>query len=530
MIIKKVVIVIALFMLCCIINVYATSENASPTVTIKDRDITITGYHYSSQPSDCVTLLVTKSGSVNSKDDILWIDQKTIQEDQSFKFPFTFPESVETGEYSYKIGFGASGETYEGIISYTKPLPYVQRSFLDADITISINNYVPVITGTLSCTEYKTVQFTIVNTADNIEIANETITSDDGKYNLSYQLPSLISQKEYRVKIVTTESNKNKSTIYFEIDSSILSVTVVGSVKIDEGDRVDVKVESLNSDIINSETTFTESQYYSATLPNILSNSSFHIVISEYEKTLDSPKPVNIVKSENEMLYNALIKARPELDNDDELITPEELASITGVLDLSNRNIYSIDGLQGCTKITHLYINNNHISDLDPICGLKNLFYLVADHNDLEKIELLPQNIKLINVEKNKLKNASGIGLLDNVETIFAGSNKLTSINWLANKDKLRYLTLDNNDLEDISPLSNCTNLVHLNLAWNSICDVSPLHNMVHLKFLKLSYNMIDEVYSLPNVFYHSLYVEGNNMGYSNVRHLSAINLMYAAS
>ena len=514
-------------MLCCIINVYATSENASPTVTIKDRDITITGYHYSSQPSDCVTLLVTKAGSVNSKDDILWIDQKTIQEDQSFKFPFTFPESVETGEYSYKIGFGSSGETYEGIISYTKPLPYVQDVFLYSEIRVSINNYVPVITGTLSCAEYKTAQFNIVNTTDNIEIANETITIDDGKYNLSYQLPSLLSPKEYSFSIIVTEAGQNDAAIKFSIDSSVLLVSIEGDVEVLDGGYVNI---SVSGDGVHDSLAISRNQTFSFSLPNILSNSSFYISIQGLKSILDSPKPVNVVKSENAMLYNALIKARPELDNSDELITPEELASITGVLDLSNKNIYSIDGLQGCTKITHLYINNNHISDLDPICGLRNLFYLVADHNDLEKIELLPKNIKLINVEKNNLKNASGIGLLDNVETIFAGSNKLTSIDWLANKDKLRYLTLDNNDLEDISPLSNCNNLVHLNLARNNISDVSPLNNKINLKFLKLSYNMIDDVSSLPNVFYHSLHVEGNNLGYENVKEFSAINLMYAAS
>ena len=58
--IKKVLILFMLFTLCYTANVYAEGINSD--VFIDGRNVTITGYHYSSQPSDCVTLLVTKSG------------------------------------------------------------------------------------------------------------------------------------------------------------------------------------------------------------------------------------------------------------------------------------------------------------------------------------------------------------------------------------------------------------------------------------------------------------------------------------
>ncbi|MCY4571019.1 MAG: leucine-rich repeat domain-containing protein [Candidatus Poribacteria bacterium] len=81
------------------------------------------------------------------------------------------------------------------------------------------------------------------------------------------------------------------------------------------------------------------------------------------------------------------------------------------------------------TKLTELHLDNNFISDVSPLIGLKNL----------------------------------------------------------------GYLNLENNSISDVSPLIGLKNLRQLYLANNSISDVSPLIGLTHLKLLPLRNNPLND-------------------------------------
>ena len=59
-------------------------------------------------------------------------------------------------------------------------------------------------------------------------------------------------------------------------------------------------------------------------------------------------------------------------------------------LNLNDRRLDSMDGLQKCKNLKNLYLYNNSIGKLEHIKGLKNLTHLYVENNGIEVIENLP--------------------------------------------------------------------------------------------------------------------------------------------
>jgi len=99
---------------------------------------------------------------------------------------------------------------------------------------------------------------------------------------------------------------------------------------------------------------------------------------------------------------------------------------IAGFKDISN-----INGLECCTALIYLSLNDNSISDLSPLNGLIKLTELYLD------------------------------------------GNLITDISPLSGLIKLTKLYLDNNKISDISPLSGLTALTYLDLNYNDM-EIKP--------------------------------------------------------
>ena len=119
-------------------------------------------------------------------------------------------------------------------------------------------------------------------------------------------------------------------------------------------------------------------------------------------------------------------------------IFPKDVASVK-YLDISDKKIQSLDGMQYFTKAETLYLSNNHVSDLGPIKNLTTLDTLIADGNAIS--DLTP----------------------------------------LSNLKNLTFLVLDGNLIENIGPLATLTKLQVLSVTENRIVDISPLTKLVNL-------------------------------------------------
>lgn len=481
---------------------------------------TITGVEYPCS----MLIMVFEDEKDYTPDNLKCIGSASTDEEGNFEITCSL-EGIPYGQYAYFLGSDKDKAVITGTVCYEKQ--YITQNFMNAELDVNIRNNVPEFTGTIECFGGRKTVITVSNITDGDVVLNRELAP--GENNISFSLPSLYQNKNHIITLISYNGLEKLTTLNTQINSSLLSLSLAGNIKNSENVSLDINAQS--SGLINEATTVTTEKNFSATIPNIASNATISLQIKGYEigdVQQNIPQPIDITKSENAPLYNALTAARPGLDYDNNnTLTAQELSSISGVLDLSNKNIDDINGLQSCTNINQLYINNNHISDISPLRALHNLVTLVADHNELEHITYLPYNLKLLNIENNNISSLTGLDALTEIEIIFAGYNNIVGINWLNNKSKLRYLTLNDNNITDISPLGHCDNLVHLNMANNMISDISVLSDNIHLKFLKLSNNEITDISCLPDIFYHSLYLEDNYITSGDIAEFSAVNKMY---
>ena len=136
-------------------------------------------------------------------------------------------------------------------------------------------------------------------------------------------------------------------------------------------------------------------------------------------------------------------------------ITEQDMLTLTN-LNLRERGIGDLTGLEFATNMDWLEIGYNSISDLTPVAQMTKLRTLWASGNEIGTLSPLANLTNLIN-----------IGLGDNRSAL-----SLTPLRRLTN---LEYLSVGGNSISNISPLAGLTNLRKLILTRNNISDIAPL-------------------------------------------------------
>jgi len=156
-----------------------------------------------------------------------------------------------------------------------------------------------------------------------------------------------------------------------------------------------------------------------------------------------------------------------------ETVIREEIGKRTGDIFLSDivnvrwihgsgEGIGNLEGIQYCTGLERLELDDNEIVDVSALAGLTHL------------------------------------------EELSLNDNAIIDISPLADLTNLENLSLSMNEIVDISPLSGLANLTYLHLADNPIVHVSPLATLTQLEWLTLNYNDIVDIGSLselPNLW-----------------------------
>ncbi|MDQ0720067.1 internalin A [Paenibacillus sp. W4I10] len=178
--------------------------------------------------------------------------------------------------------------------------------------------------------------------------------------------------------------------------------------------------------------------------------------------------------------------------NDDESLTKEDLESLTEV-NLSNKGIKSLQGLEYAVNVTKLSLSGNQISDISPLSDSVNLTTLDLSGNQIEDIKPLGKLTKLtdLSLSRNQFNDLSPLAGLVNLNTLSINSDKITDIKPLAGLVSLWRLDAANNKIKDLAPLSKLTNLLTLDLSSNQIYDLEPLRNLQSLGYLYLSNNRV---------------------------------------
>jgi len=187
------------------------------------------------------------------------------------------------------------------------------------------------------------------------------------------------------------------------------------------------------------------------------------------------------------------------------------LKSLT-YLELNNTGISDISLIASLTKLTSLYLvslegfgPDNHISNLAPLSGLKNLQKLWLYRNDISDITPLANLTKLtdLDLSDNQIENLTSLSGLKNLTSLDLSANQFSDISPLSGLTKLTDLELYNNTLSGLTPLSNLTNLSTLDLEYNHISDspgLSALSGLVNLDRLYLGHNQISDLSALSGL------------------------------
>ena len=185
-------------------------------------------------------------------------------------------------------------------------------------------------------------------------------------------------------------------------------------------------------------------------------------------------------------------------------LTKEKLQEVIS-LNVENKGIYDITGLEFATSLTELAISQNPITDLRPLSNLTQLVQLYFEHvpENAMDLDLRPLST-LINLEVLSLWNTwisadiSTLAGLKKLRVLELSSNQIEDISLLEGLTELRILQIKGSPIKDLHPLANLTNLRRLYLSDVSPItlnlDISPLANLTHLEALFLENCRVSDI------------------------------------
>ena len=131
-------------------------------------------------------------------------------------------------------------------------------------------------------------------------------------------------------------------------------------------------------------------------------------------------------------------------------------------LNVDNRKITNIAGLEYATQLRELFIGGNQIKHYARLAELPNLTTLYLWTNNISDLSVLP--------------------LLPKLELLDLNWNHIRDVNRLAGFTNLTTLMLKGNQIRDVSPLTGLVNLEVLHLQGNPIQDTSVLASLTELR------------------------------------------------
>ena len=240
-------------MLCVNITAFADEvQSISCIATANEYNVVISGQISNATESNQITLLV---GDINK---ILYLDQVSSEENGKFIFKFRMPADLPSGRYPFAVGSNSMAAVYRGSFLYEGKKEY--KKFVNADLNIAIDGYIPTVTGVMSSFDTSHTVFKVTNITDNTVIANELVNAGDGEHTISYTLPSLAEPKKYTADILFVDGTEDLGSVKITIDSSVITVKASGNITVGDDVKLDIQLKSLNTGLIDKSASVTSNK------------------------------------------------------------------------------------------------------------------------------------------------------------------------------------------------------------------------------------------------------------------------------
>lgn len=198
--------------------------------------------------------------------------------------------------------------------------------------------------------------------------------------------------------------------------------------------------------------------------------------------------------------------------NGEDYVTKNMLSSIMSI-DLSNSNVYSLDGIEIFNNIYMIDISNNNIKDLTPLSKIKTLSTIKASHNQIKNVSVLKD------LGKDSEYMTLSLDVSDNpYVTGFEELQRLGSLN------------ISRCNIKDVGFLENCTKLTEL--AAEDTPGIIGLDKLPeNIYFLNLSNCNLEKLPQEDGILLNvnSLNVSNNNLvnlnGIEQLKEINEINV-----
>jgi Leucine-rich repeat (LRR) protein len=165
-------------------------------------------------------------------------------------------------------------------------------------------------------------------------------------------------------------------------------------------------------------------------------------------------------------------------------------------LDLSNKSITSLQGLEHATDLTTLYLHTNSITNIDTLLQLGQLNWVDIGRNpivpeSLPIIQTLETNAVYVTYDLNY--DPTPVEFADShLEDLLSNMFDLTKPVTRGDLEKLDYLFFTNENLTSLKGLEYATNLIGLSVWGNRLTSIEELKNLEFLQHLDITRNPLD--------------------------------------
>ena len=179
----------------------------------------------------------------------------------------------------------------------------------------------------------------------------------------------------------------------------------------------------------------------------------------------------------------------PSAMNGNQLDTVNVLVTTTTYLDISNKNIADLNGIQYFKSLGTLKCQHNNLTGISLLNNSLN--YLDCSYNSINNISSLPDSLNYLDCSNNSLVNLPTLD--NNLQTLKCEENQLSALPTLPNA--LVYVLCWNNQLTNLPPLKN---LNTLECGYNNLSYLPTLPNT--LIFLNCEHNHLTSIPQLPQL------------------------------
>lgn len=184
-----------------------------------------------------------------------------------------------------------------------------------------------------------------------------------------------------------------------------------------------------------------------------------------------------------------------------EPLTKDDVKNISQVLG-KGKGIKSLAGLENCVAVQEIDFENNEITDLTPMAGLKLVQSLTLSRNKIESIAPLAEleRLQYLELSGNAVSDLAPLAKMTNMRSLYLSDNKITKIEVVKGLKKTWTLYLAGNKVEDFAPVGELKWLTSLDLRGCNIEKLDFLKPLTELNYVMLAENKISDLATLVDM------------------------------